>query len=125
MKGAFPAPERADPLGKRFLYHAPTGTVRSEGLAGIVVQRTLSVLQTASSKFRRGAGSWAQSLEDLAGHFGRRIAQGKTMPMEWEEVMKGGLPPEHPLAAWGERYSYDPGTGKVDATWKGDSGGGN
>lgn len=118
LGGVFPAPERADPLGKRYLFHAPTGTVRSEGLAEIDVARASAFLQVASNKFRREEGRWAQSLDELARYFAEWIARGGQLEQQMAELVKDGTSPEHPLAAWGERYTYDPEIGKVDATWK-------
>jgi hypothetical protein len=112
----YPAPEREDAYGRPFLYHAPTGTVRSEGLAEVVAKRTRDALQGASNLFRRRTGRRARSLEELAGYFAERIRRGLPMPQDWTLTFEGGRPPEHPLAAWGDRYVYDPETGEVGLT---------
>jgi hypothetical protein len=117
LRGAFPAPERADPLGKRWLHHAPTGIVRSEGHAEIEVPRVLAILQTASNLFKRREGKLAASLDEIARYIGEWTRAGKQLDQEVTELLKSGTAPDHPLAAWGERYLYDPATGSVDATW--------
>ena len=117
LRGTFPAPERADPLGKRWLISAPTGTVRSEGHAEITVPRVCAVLQTASNLFKRREGRLAASLDEIARYFGEWTRAGRQLDQQVTELLKSGTAPGHPLAAWGERYLYDPATGKVDATW--------
>ena len=117
LRGAFPAPERADPLGKRWLMSAPTGTVRSEGHAEIEVRRACAILQTASNLFGRRERRRAPSLGEIARYFGEWARAGRQLDQQVTELLKSGSAPEHPLAAWGERYLYDAATGKVDATW--------
>ncbi len=119
LRGAFPAPERADPLGKRWFHHAPTGAIRSEGHAEITVRLTRAVLQAASNLFWRREGKRAASLDEIARYFGEWTRAGRQLDQQITEGLKSGTAPEHPLAAWGERYTYDAATGRVDATWKG------
>jgi len=113
LAGELPPPEAEDPFGRRFLYHAPSGTVRSEGLADIDARRTLSILQAASNRFARLERRTAASLQELAEHWAGVASRGKPLPQDWVACFAGGRPPEHPLAAWGAGYSYDPATGAV------------
>ncbi len=117
VKGLFPAPESTDAIGRPFRYHAPTGTLRSEGLAAVDVGRTLSVLRASSAKFRSAERRLASSLDELARFFTEWIRAGKSLQQEWTEVFKEGRAPVHPLAPWGERYIYDPLTGRAHASW--------
>jgi hypothetical protein len=117
IDGSFPAPESTDALGRPFRYHAPTGTVRSEGLAAVDVRRTLAVLRAGSVKFRSAEGRFASSLDDIARFFAEWIRAGRSLQQGWTEVFKDGRAPVHPLAPWGERYIYDPATGGVRASW--------
>ncbi len=114
LAGAFDPPEWRDTYGRPFLYHAPTGTVRSEGYAEVRARRTAAILRSAAGVFTRRRGRRPGSLEELCRHFGQRIAEGRQLEMSWGEVFKTGRPPEHPLSAWGARYEYDPATGRVE-----------
>jgi hypothetical protein len=113
LAGRFEPPEWRDTFGKPFLYHAPTGTVRSEGLAELDAGRAAAVLNSASSVFRKRHGRPAASLEALCAYFARRIAEGRQLRQEWGPLFEDGRPPEHPLALWGWVYEYDPDTGRV------------
>ena len=117
LDGSFPPPESSDAMGRPFRYHAPNCTVRSEGLAKIDVRRTLDVLRPGSTKFRSAEGRFASSLDELARFFAEWIRAGEALKQEWVEVFKDGRPPIHPLAPWGERYTCDPRTGRIHATW--------
>jgi len=113
LEGRYAPPEAADAYGRPFLYHPRTGTVRSEGLAIVRVQRTTAILRLASGFFHRRNRRFADSLGELAEWIGRRIAEGKQLQLDWVPVFEGGRPPVHPLAAWGEGYPYDPATGRI------------
>jgi hypothetical protein len=114
LKGTLPPPESSDPYGLPFKYHVPTGTVRSEGLGMIEAKRTALILQGAVNYNYRNAGKkWAASLADLARWFAETIANGRTFPQDWTKRLGSGTPPEHPFAAWGESYAYDPATGRA------------
>lgn len=104
-------------MGRPFRYHAPTGALRSEGVARIDALRTLAVLRAASGKFRSVRSRFASSLDETAEFFGEWIREGRPLEQSWHVVFKDGRAPVHPLAPWGERYVYDPGTGRVDASW--------
>lgn len=113
LAGECPPPEAEDPWGRPFLYHAPTGTVRSLHLAGLDARRTRDILQAASYRFARFKGRPAESLQELAEHWGRAAAEGRPLPQDWAGAFAGGRVPEHPLAVWGAGYSYEPATGEV------------
>jgi hypothetical protein len=117
LDGAFPEPESTDALGKSFRFHAPSGTVRSEGLAALDARRTLGILRAGSAKFRSDRSRFASSLDEMAAFFVEWMSQGKSLQQTWTEVFKDGRSPAHPLAAWGESYIYDPKTGSVHTTW--------
>jgi hypothetical protein len=112
--GRFPPPERADPFGGRWLYHAPTGTVRSWANACVTIRRKSSVLNAASKHYVRKRGSPAPTLDALARYYyDEHIVPRKSLDVEWTDLFKDGRPPEHPLAAWGERWPYDCRTGRT------------
>jgi len=115
--GSFPAPESTDAMGKPFRYHGSTGTVRSEGVAAIGVGRMLPILRGATAIHRRTEGRFASSLDELARFYAEWIRAGKSLQQGWTEAFKDGRAPMHPLSAWGERYTYDPPTGAIYATW--------
>jgi tetratricopeptide (TPR) repeat protein len=112
--GLFEPPEWRDTFGKPFLYHAPTGTVRSEGLAEAEASSVAAILSSAVSLFARRKGGPPGSLRELAEHFGEMIREGRQLPQPWGQLFKSGRPPEHPLALWGWEYVYEPATGRVE-----------
>ena len=117
MDGSFPPPESTDATGKPFRYHAASGTVRSEAVAAIGVRRTLPILRGATATFRSSEARFPSSLDELARFFAEWIRGGKSLQQGWTEAFKDGRAPVHPLSAWGERYTYDPDTGAIYATW--------
>jgi hypothetical protein len=117
-EGRIVPPEWRDTYGRPFLYHAPTGTLRSEGYAEVKARRTSAVLGSAAGIFKRRRGRKPRSLDEICRHFGQRIAEGRQLDQSWAEVFRTGHPPEHPLSAWGARYEYDPATGRVEVREK-------
>ena len=118
MAGLFEPPEWRDTFGKPFLYHAPAGTVRSEGLAEVEASNAAAILSSAVALFARRKGGPPGSLQELAAHFGEMIDEGRQLPQQWAQIFKAARPPEHPLALWGWEYVYDPATGRVEGLKK-------
>lgn len=114
VAGLFEPPEWRDTYGKPFLYHAPSGTLRSEGLAEVDATGTARILNSAAVAFRMRMGRRPKSLQELTEHFWRRITRGGQLRSEWGPVFENGRPPDHPLAAWGWAYEYDAATGRID-----------
>lgn len=113
-EGRFDPPEWRDTYGRPFLYHAPTGTLRSEGYAEVRARWTVAVLGAAAKIYRRRNGRLPASLQELCAYFGQRVAEGRQLDQSWAEIFKTGRPPEHPLSAWGWEYVYDTETGRVE-----------